>query len=114
MKKTLNWVIAATLVCGATTVCLGLNSCKEAHADEAPSSNILYLSSRGNAVSLMATGRFTPRETACCCLCIYGLPINISANIPENQENSVSPDLTWLPLGLQMFIIKLGYNQQSS
>ena len=37
MKKIMNWVIAATLVCGATTVCLGLNSCKEAHADEAPS-----------------------------------------------------------------------------
>lgn len=37
MKKTLNWVIAATLVCGVTTVCLGLNSCREAHADEVPS-----------------------------------------------------------------------------
>ena len=30
MKKIMNWVLAATLVCGATV----LTSCKEAHAQE--------------------------------------------------------------------------------
>jgi quercetin dioxygenase-like cupin family protein len=34
LKKIINRVIAATLVCGAATVCLGLNSCKEARTDE--------------------------------------------------------------------------------
>ena len=35
MKKIHLWVLAATLVCGVTTtVCLSLNSCKEAQAQE--------------------------------------------------------------------------------
>ena len=34
MKRTIQWVMAATLICGATTVCLSLNSCKEAQAQE--------------------------------------------------------------------------------
>jgi quercetin dioxygenase-like cupin family protein len=34
MKKIHLWVIATTLVCGITTVCLSLNSCKEAQAQE--------------------------------------------------------------------------------
>ena len=34
MKKLYLWVMAATLICGATTVCLSLNSCKEAQPQE--------------------------------------------------------------------------------
>jgi len=34
MKKIYLWVLAATLICGTTTVCLSLNSCKEAQAQE--------------------------------------------------------------------------------
>ena len=34
MKRTNVWVLAATLVCGFTTVCLSLNSCKEANAQD--------------------------------------------------------------------------------
>ena len=34
MKKIHLWVLAATLVCGVTTVCLSLNSCKKANAKD--------------------------------------------------------------------------------
>ena len=34
MKKLYLWVMAATLICGVTTVCLSLNSCKETQAQE--------------------------------------------------------------------------------
>ena len=36
MKKIHLRVLAATLVCGLTTVCLSLNSCKEANAQDVP------------------------------------------------------------------------------
>jgi quercetin dioxygenase-like cupin family protein len=34
MKKMMKWMFAATLICGATTISLSLNSCKEAQAQE--------------------------------------------------------------------------------
>ena len=34
MKKMMNWVMAATLICGLTAVSYGMTSCKEAHAQE--------------------------------------------------------------------------------
>ncbi|MBR3472988.1 MAG: cupin domain-containing protein [Bacteroidaceae bacterium] len=34
MKKIFYWVIAATLICGATTVSFSLTSCKDAHVQE--------------------------------------------------------------------------------
>ena len=36
MKKMKNWVMTATLVCGAMMVGLGLNGCKKANAEELP------------------------------------------------------------------------------
>lgn len=37
MKKTMYWVLAATLIiCGITTVSVSLTSCREAHADDNP------------------------------------------------------------------------------
>lgn len=36
MKKMKNWVMTATLVCGAMVVGLGLNGCKKANAEEQP------------------------------------------------------------------------------
>ena len=36
-KRTIQWVLATSLICGTTTVCLSLNSCNDAKAQEADS-----------------------------------------------------------------------------